>query len=129
MAEVIPVARIRAKTPPELYKMHRAGQIVAEALQLVREQARPSVTTESLDRMVEDLIRTRGGRAAFKGYRGFPACICTSINEQVVHGIPGPVELKEGDVLSTDVGVFFDGYAGDAAITVGIGRCSPRPGG
>ena len=123
-SEVFFVARIIIKTAAELSKMRRAGKIVAEALELLKQEARPSVRTESLDSMVDDLIRRRGGLAAFKGYRGFPASICTSINEQVVHGIPGPVELKEGDLLSADVGVFFDGYAGDAAITIEIGRCS-----
>lgn len=120
------MARITTKTPAELSKMRQAGRIVAEALELVREHAQPSVTTESLNSMVDELIQRRGARAAFKGYRGFPASICTSINEQVVHGIPGPVQLKDGDLLSTDVGVFFDGYAADAAITTEIGHCSPE---
>jgi len=120
------MARITTKTPAELSKMREAGRIVAEALELVREQARPRVTTESLNSMVEELIRRRGAQPAFKGYGGFPASMCTSINEQVVHGIPGPVELKEGDLLSADIGAFFDGYAGDAAITTEIGRCSPE---
>ena len=120
------MTRIVPKTPAELSKMRRAGRIVAEALELVKQEARPSVTTESLDKMVEELIRRRGAQAAFKGYRGFPATICTSINEQVVHGIPGPVKLNEGDLLSVDVGAFFDGYASDAAITIEIGRCSPE---
>ncbi len=118
------MGRVTAKTPAELARMRQAGRIVAEALQLVREQAAPAVTTESLDRMVEELILRRGGTPAFKGYRGYPTSICTSINEQVVHGIPGPVELKEGDLLSVDTGVFYEGYAGDAAITVEIGKCS-----
>ena len=120
------MARIVSKTPVELSKMRRAGRIVAEALELVRQQARPSVTTGLLDKLAEDLIRSQGAIPAFKGYRGFPATLCTSINEQVVHGIPGNVELKEGDLLSVDCGAFADGYAADAAITVEVGRCSPQ---
>jgi len=120
------MTRIVPKTPAQLAKMRRAGQIVAEVLELVRLEARPWVTTQKLDRISEELIVARGGTPAFKGYRGYPAAICTSVNEQVVHGIPGPRELQEGDVLSVDVGVFFDGYAGDAAITLEIGECSPE---
>jgi len=120
------MARIVPKTPAQLARMRLAGRIVAEALELVRERAAPSVTTESLDHMVEELILKRGGVPAFKGYRGFPASICTSLNEQVVHGIPGPRELREGDLLSVDVGVFYEGYAGDAAVTLEIGECDPE---
>ena len=115
------MARIVPKTPAELAKMRRAGRIVAEALEMIRREAKTSVTTGSLDGMVEDLIRSRDAVPAFKGYRGFPASICTSINEQVVHGIPGQRRLKDGDVLSVDVGVFCDGYAADAAVTMEIG--------
>jgi len=118
------MAQVRPKSPAELAKMRAAGRVVAEALELVRAQARPSVTTESLDRIVEDLIIRRGCVPAFKGYRGYPATICTSINEQVVHGIPSGRRLKEGDLLSVDVGAFHEGYAADAAITVEIGDCS-----
>lgn len=118
------MGQIISKSPAELSKMRKAGRIVAEALQLVEQHVKPSVTTESLDRMVEELIRSRGGKVAFKGYRGYPATICTSINEQVVHGIPGPISLKEGDLLSVDIGAFFEGYAGDAAITIEVGECN-----
>jgi len=117
------MARIGVKTPAELSKMREAGRIVAAALRLVRQEAVPSVTTAKLDAMVEELILSLGGTPAFKGYRGYPASICTSINEQVVHGIPGPVELKEGDLLSVDAGVFYKGYAADAAVTLEIGEC------
>lgn len=118
--------RIAAKTPAELAKMRKAGRVVARALELVREEARPGLTTGRLDEMVEELIRSEDAEPAFKGYRGFPASTCTSINEQVVHGIPGPRELKEGDILSVDVGALLNGYYGDAAITVPIGEISPR---
>ena len=115
------MTRIVPKTPAELAKMRRAGKVVAKALELVKEEACPGLTTQRLDEMVEDLIRQSGADPAFKGYRGFPASICTSINEQVVHGIPGPRQLEEGDILSVDVGALLNGYYGDAAITVPIG--------
>lgn len=115
---------IASKTPAELAKMREAGRVVARALKLVREEARPGLTTGRLDEMVEELIRAEGAEPAFKGYRGFPASICASLNEQVVHGIPGPRELKAGDILSVDVGALLKGYYGDAAITLPIGECS-----
>jgi len=117
------MAGIVPKNPAELAKMREAGRIVAQALRLVAAHARVGVTTESLDRLAEEFIRSRGATPAFKGYRGYPATICTSINEQVVHGIPGPVQLKDGDLLSVDAGVFYEGYASDAAITLEVGTC------
>ena len=117
------MAKIKPKTPSELARMRQAGKILAEALELTKQEAHPSVMTETLDRLAEELIRSRGGVPAFKGYRGYPATICTSINEQVVHGIPGRVKLRDGDLLSVDVGVFFEGYAADGAITLEIGHC------
>jgi methionyl aminopeptidase len=118
------MSKIASRTPSELARMREAGRVVAEALELVRAKAEPCVATEDLDRMVEDLIIRRKCKPAFKGYRGYPATICTSINEQVVHGIPGKRKLKEGDLLSVDVGAFYEGYAADAAITILIGQCS-----
>ena len=120
------MVRIVPKTPSELSKMREAGRIVAEALELVKQKARPSVTTAALDGMVEEFILSRGAKPAFKGYRGYPASICTSINQQVVHGIPGPTQLKEGDLLSVDIGATHNGYVGDAAVTVEIGECDPE---
>jgi len=120
------MARVIPKTPAELSKMRQAGKILAEALALSRRQARPAVTTGAIERSLDELIRSRGGVPAFKGYRGYPAAVCTSINEQVVHGIPGRRKLKEGDLLSVDVGVSFEGYMADAAITIEIGRCGAQ---
>lgn len=119
-----PMSKVKGKTPAELARMRRAGKVVAATLKLVKNEARPSVTTGALDRMAEELIRSRGAVPAFKGYRGYPATLCTSINEQVVHGIPGTRELREGDLLSVDVGAFVDGYAADAAISIPIGECA-----
>jgi methionyl aminopeptidase len=101
--------------------MRRAGRLVAEALRLIEDIAEPGITTEHLDQAAAQYIEGCGGRAAFKGYRGFPASICTSINEEVVHGIPGPRQLKEGDLLKVDVGVVWEGYYGDGAVTIPVG--------
>ncbi|MFP4027079.1 MAG: type I methionyl aminopeptidase [Candidatus Brocadiia bacterium] len=118
------MAQVNRKKPPELAKMRKAGRLVAETLQLAVEAAEPGVTTGKLDRLAEEYIRSHDAIPAFKGYRGYPATLCTSLNEEVVHGIPGARTIKEGDVLSIDAGVFLDGYAGDAARTVLIGECS-----
>jgi len=113
---------ITRKSAGEIERMRRAGHVVAEVLQRLKEEAKPGVETETLDQIAIDVIGKRGGSALFKGYRGYPKHICTSVNEVVVHGIPGPRRLKEGDLLSLDVGVLLDEYAGDAAMTVPVGR-------
>ena len=108
----------------EVEAIRAAAQVVARTLQLMRREVRAGVTTIELDRMAEDFIRSHGGRPSFKGYRGFPASICSSINDQVVHGIPGPRELREGDIVGIDVGVELEGYHGDAAWTFPVGEVS-----
>jgi len=118
------MAKIGIKSAWALARMREAGKLAAGALQLITREAKPSVTTGALDRMVEEFFLARNARPAFKGYKGYPATICTSLNEQVVHGIPGKRKLKEGDLLSVDVGVFLDGYAADTALTLEIGTCS-----
>jgi len=105
--------------------MHRANLIVAEVLEELRSCIKPGVSTAELDEVAETYIRKRGGTPAFKGYRGYPATLCISINDEVVHGIPGPRTLRRGDIVSLDIGVLLDGYYGDAAITVGLGSVSP----
>jgi methionyl aminopeptidase len=112
------------KTPEQVEKMAAAGDLLVRCLRLLKSSARPGVTTEELDRAAEKFIRSQDAEPAFKGYRGFPGSICTSPNSMVVHGIPGPHELKRGDVLSMDVGVVRDGWVSDAAITVPIGPVS-----
>ena len=97
---------------------------MAETLEELKKMALPGISTAELEKAAEGLIIKKGGRPAFKGYRGYPACICASINEQVVHGIPSGRRLKEGDLLSIDLGVFYEGFYGDAAITVAVGRVS-----
>jgi methionyl aminopeptidase len=105
----------------EIDAIREASRIVGRTLKLLGEHVRPGVTTAELDRLAEDYIRSQGAEPAFKGYRGFPATICPSVNEQVVHAIPGPYTLKEGDIISIDVGARKDGYYGDAAMTFPVG--------
>lgn len=115
---------ITLKSKEELKFLREAGQIVAEVLEELREVIITSsrITTQELDRLAESRILKRGAKPAFKGYRGFPSSLCTSVNEQVVHGIPGPYRLRSGDIISLDLGVEFSGYYGDAAITVTVGE-------
>ncbi|MDR3586176.1 MAG: type I methionyl aminopeptidase [Desulfosporosinus sp.] len=113
---------IELKNANQLNRMRNAGRIVGETLALMRELAKPGVTTIELDRMAEEYIRAQGAIPAFKGYNGFPATLCTSVNEQVVHGIPGLRCLNSGDIISIDCGAVIDGYFGDAAVTLPIGE-------
>ncbi|MCL7487933.1 MAG: type I methionyl aminopeptidase [Desulfobulbaceae bacterium] len=107
--------------------MFEANQIVAGVLGLLQKKIRPGLTTLKLDRWAEEYCRDHHGEPAFKGYRGFPASLCVSINEEVVHGIPSKkVVLKEGDIVSVDFGVKYQGFYGDAAITIPVGRISPE---
>jgi methionyl aminopeptidase len=116
------MAQIELKSPRQLATMREAGRLLAGVLSQVAAMAKPGVTTGELDRAAEELMAAQGAVAAFKGYRGFPASICTSVNEEVVHGIPGPRELAEGDLLKVDAGVVWQGYYSDAAVSVPIGR-------
>lgn len=113
---------ITIKTEADLQRMDAAGRVVEETLRLLKTLARPGVTTEGLDREAERFIRSRGATPSFLHYHGYPKSICTSVNEQVVHGIPGPYRLKDGDILSVDVGACLDGFQGDAARTFLIGN-------
>jgi methionyl aminopeptidase len=106
--------------------MASAGRVVADTLTAIGERARPGVTTAELDALADELIRSQGGEPTFKGYKGYPAAICTSPNDMVVHGIPGPYALVDGDVLSVDVGVTLDGFVADSAYTFAIGEISPE---
>ena len=116
---------IALRSKREIAKLKAANQMVAEVLQLVKKNVCPGVSTAVLDKIAEDEIVRQGARPAFKGYAGFPATLCTSINYEIVHGIPSKKrKLKEGDIISIDVGVCRDGYYGDAAITVPVGVIS-----
>ena len=122
---------ITLKTPQETAKMREAGRIVAEMLAACRAAVRPGVTTGELDRIAADVLRRRGATSNFKGYGvpvlpPFPGVICTSVNEQVVHGIPGKRRLRAGEILSIDAGAIVDGWHADAAVTVPVGEVSPE---
>jgi methionyl aminopeptidase len=117
---------ILLKSLQEITKMEVANRIVAEILEGVKEKVQPGIETRELDELAEELCRQRRVQPAFKGYRGYPRSICVSVNEEVVHGIPGPRRLKAGDLVSLDFGVKYDGYYGDAAITVGVGTVSEK---
>jgi methionyl aminopeptidase len=112
------------KSSDELARMARAGRIVADTLALIGEHARPGVTTGELDELAEEFVTGQGGYPTFKGYRGYPAATCISPNSMIVHGIPGPYELADGDILSVDVGVTLDGFVADSAYTFPIGEIS-----
>ena len=114
------------KSAGELAVMRKAGRVVAVTLATLARQARPGITTLELDRLAESTIRAQGATPSFKGYRGFPASVCVSVNEEVVHGIPGKRVLREGEIVSLDVGAVFEGMQGDAALTVPVGQVSAR---
>ena len=116
MAGSIPI-----KSPAELAVMRRAAQVAARALRDVCAAVRPGVTTRELDRIAEDRIRALGAVPSFLGYRGYPASVCVSVNDEVVHGIPGRRVLREGEIVSLDLGAAFDGFHGDTAVTVPVG--------
>lgn len=109
------------RSVPEIAAMRRAGRVVAEMHQVIRDGARPGMTTAQLDLMAREVLRRRSATSNFLGYHGFPAVICASVNDEVIHGIPGPRVLVEGDIVSIDCGAIVDGWHGDAAFTMGIG--------
>jgi len=114
------------KSPNEINIMRQAGRIVAAILAALSKEIRPGINTGTLDAIAARMFQEYGARASFKGYRGFPASICTSVNEEVVHGQPGKRVLQEGDLIAIDVGAIYNGFQGDAAITVGVGKISPE---
>ena len=113
------------KTPAEIDQMARAGEIHVRCMDLIESKIRPGVTTAELDEAAERFIRSQGATPAFKGYRGFTGSICASPNHMVVHGIPGPFQLRRGDIISIDIGVVKDGWVADAARTFPVGEVSP----
>lgn len=110
------------KNEIEIDLMRKAGRILGETLNLLEENVRPGITTGELDRIAEEFITKHGAKPSFQGLYGFPASVCISVNEQVVHGIPGNYKLKEGDIVSVDCGVFINGFHGDAARTFAVGN-------
>jgi methionyl aminopeptidase len=115
---------IEIKTPAQIDKMRLAGLVVGETLELLRGTVRAGMTTLELDRVAEDNIRSSGATPSFKGYHGFTGSICASVNDEVVHGIPGDRVVRDGDIISIDCGAIVDGWHGDAAITVAVGTAT-----
>ena len=117
---------IVCKSPDEIGRLRAANQLVADVLRELQAMVAPGVTTQALDAAAEARILEVGAVPAFKGYHGYPATLCASVNDAVVHGIPSDVALKEGDIISIDMGVVLDGYFGDSALTVGVGQVSEQ---
>jgi methionyl aminopeptidase len=112
------------KNALQVEKMRKSSRIVKKAFDLLEETIKPGLTTRELEELVVKYIRSQGAKPSFKDYRGFPKSVCISVNEEVVHGIPGRRKLNAGDIVSIDIGAFKDGYHGDAARTFGVGRIS-----
>ena len=117
---------IEVKSPSQLQIMRQAGRVVQELLEHLKRSVKPGVTTLELDELARGTLTRLGARSAFKGYHGYPANICTSVNDEVVHGIPSRRQLKAGDVIGVDVGSIVDGYYSDAAVTLSVGEISPE---
>ena len=115
---------MKVKSDTELEYMRSAGKVVAETLAMIEKVIKPGITTGELDRLAEEFIRSQGAIPSFKGYGGFPGSLCTSVNEVVIHGIPGNRVLVEGDIISVDCGAILNGYHGDAARTFPVGCIS-----
>jgi len=114
------------KSEREIAVMRQAGKVVATVLEILSENIRPGMKTKELDIIAVKEVARLGAKPSFKGYRGFPAALCVSVNDEVVHGIPGERVLNEGDIVSLDFGAIYDGFQGDAAVTVGVGEISPQ---
>jgi len=117
---------IPIKTPEEITLMVQGGQILAKIIKELKVKVKPGLTTQELDKLAQELIFNYGVKSAFKGYQGFPASLCTSLNEQIVHGLPSKRKLVEGDILSLDLGIIYQGLYVDTAITLPIGSISPE---
>jgi methionyl aminopeptidase len=117
---------VTLKTAQQIAKMREAGKIVAAMLAATRDAVRPGVTTAELDRIAAGILANAGAKSSFLGYYGYPATICTSVNEEIVHGIPGKRKLNQGDIIGIDAGAIVDGWHADAAITVPVGTVSPQ---
>ena len=115
---------IIVKSNKEIVKMQKAGSITAQALQIAGESIRPGMTTHELDKIINRFIISKGAKPSFLGYGGFPGSACISINDEVIHGIPGPRKILEGDIVSVDVGAYIDGYHGDSCKTFAVGEIS-----
>jgi len=115
---------IAIRKPREIEKLRKANQIVKETLNYLQKNIKPGMTLKEIDAMGEDFVRSKGARPSFKGLYGFPASVCTSLNEVIIHGIPDDTKVKEGDILGLDIGTEYNGWYGDAAVTIPIGKIS-----
>ena len=117
---------ISIKTPEEIGIMAEGGKILARIMKELEKMIQPGITTKELDRLAESLILKSGGKCSFKGYQGFPTCLCTSINEEIVHAVPSERKLKEGDIISLDLGILYGGFHTDMAVTVPVDKITPE---
>ena len=117
---------LKLKNKKDIEKIRSSGKILAETFEIIKEQLKPGITTKDIDNISYDYINKRKAKPAFKGYMGYPASICISINDEVIHGIPSSRSLREGDIVSLDLGVDLDGYISDSAITLPIGKISEK---
>ena len=117
---------ITIKTPEEIAIMTEGGKILAKIIKELEKKVKPGITTKELDRVAEILVLKYGGKCSFKGYENYPACLCTSVNEEIVHAVPSERKLKEGDILSLDLGILWKGFHTDMAITIPVGKVSPE---
>ena len=117
---------IPIRKPSEIDKLRKANIVVGKTLQYLAKECKPGVSLQEIDRMGEEYIRSLGARPSFKGLYGFPAAVCTSVNEVIIHGIPTEYRLQEGDIVGLDIGTELDGWYGDAAVTVGVGKIAPQ---
>ena len=117
---------ITIKSPEEIKVMREAGRVVGQVLEILRESTRPGVVVKDLDKIVRSEYKKRGVTPTFLGYQGYPATVCISVNEELVHGIPGPRVIQEGDLVSIDLGATYKGFVGDSAFTMGVGEITPE---
>ena len=117
---------IPIKTPEEIKTMAEGGKILAKIMKELEKKIEPGITTKELDKLAEELVFKYGGECSFKGYEGFPTCLCTSINEEIVHSAPSNRRLKQGDIISLDIGIFFKGFHADMAVTLPVGKVEPE---
>jgi methionyl aminopeptidase len=117
---------ITIKTPEEIEIITEGGKILAKIMKELEKEVKPGITTKDLDRLAESLILKSGGKCSFKGYQDFPACLCTSVNEEIVHAVPSDRVLKEGDIISLDIGMKYNGFHTDMAVTLPVGKINPE---
>jgi len=117
---------INIKTPEEIEIMTEGGKILAKIMKELEKRVRPGIATKELDKIAKDLVFRFGAKCSFKGYQNFPACLCTSINEEIVHAVPSERKLKEGDIISLDLGILYKGFHTDMAITLPVGEIAPE---